>query len=107
MVERQGMLRSSLGGNVASNARRRRRLAMAIGLMALLSAAASVAFAASHSQHPRTRALEVACAKKGTGLLRYVSSAARCDRGSERAVDFAKDAPVYACIRPDAANGIA
>src|SRR4051794_27446775 len=80
---------------------------MAIGLVALLSGAASVALASSHRAAAQPRPLKVACAKKSSGLLRYVTSTSKCDRRAERAVDFAKDWPVYTCIRRDAANGIA
>jgi VCBS repeat-containing protein len=70
---------------------------MVLGLMSLC--AASVAFAAARSHGATPRTLKVACARTHGGVLRYVTSTARCRRRSERAVDFAKDAPVYACVR--------
>jgi VCBS repeat-containing protein len=72
------------------------RLTLPLGLLALLCATVSVA-------HARPRALEVACAQKRSGLLRYVTSAAGCHRRSERVVDFVKDGPLRACIRRNGA----
>src|SRR4051794_9262157 len=77
------------------------RRAMAVAIVSAFLVLLATALPAAAK--PRKVTLELACAKRPGGALRYVRAADDC-RSGERMVDFARDNPVYTCVRGRAAG---
>jgi VCBS repeat-containing protein len=59
--------------------------------------AASAVLAASAGSGPRH--IKVACARKSDGVLRYVDSASKCSRRTERVVRLDRSTQLHACVQ--------
>ena len=66
-------------------------------LAALLLLGASIVLAAGTKAAPAPKTMTLACAKKDTGKLQYVSTAADCPQSRGKLIHFPQDRPVKVC----------